>query len=359
MKKINNRGFAISTLLYGILMLVVLILTITLSVMRSSHTKKNIATDEILFYLNKCSVKEATLERCYLENSKDSTTTCNEEYSAYTECMGVEEKKTETGSEILPIKRVIPEKATKDPNETNRYIFKGSNPNNYIQIGTLSGRIISLESNGTTKVLLNETYDYNGKYTNNSAGAESSSDLWSNSEILKSFKNTFDSWKNSADIEIMNTIEKISEKPISHFGTTETDNDETTKSIPKIISYKNLKEDINKETTDRYRYGLPSIYDYLNASTCTLSDSTTINDTLIQSTCYGNNWMALDGCGWTSTAHLYNSATLYHITYGSGGSTKKSSAGKCKASMVIYLVSSTRVSGTGSNTDPYVVYIKK
>ena len=54
MKKLNNKGFAISTMLYGILTIVVIILMMLLGIMRSSYNKENAATEEIYHYLNKC-----------------------------------------------------------------------------------------------------------------------------------------------------------------------------------------------------------------------------------------------------------------------------------------------------------------
>ena len=40
-----------------------------------------------------------------------------------------------------------------DPEESNRYIFKGADPDNYITIGDEEYRIMSIESDGTLKVI--------------------------------------------------------------------------------------------------------------------------------------------------------------------------------------------------------------
>ena len=44
-----------------------------------------------------------------------------------------------------------------DSTETGRYVYKGANPNNYITLGSDTYRIISVESDGTLKVMKNES----------------------------------------------------------------------------------------------------------------------------------------------------------------------------------------------------------
>ena len=46
-----------------------------------------------------------------------------------------------------------------DPEEENRYIFKGADPDNYITIGDEEYRIMSIESDGTLKVIKNDKID--------------------------------------------------------------------------------------------------------------------------------------------------------------------------------------------------------
>ena len=43
------------------------------------------------------------------------------------------------------------------PVETNRYVYKGANPNNYITIGNKEYRIMAIEPDGTLKIIKNES----------------------------------------------------------------------------------------------------------------------------------------------------------------------------------------------------------
>lgn len=61
-----------------------------------------------------------------------------------------------------------------DPVEANRYVYRGSNPNNFIEFNDELWRIISVEPDGNLKIIRNESlgniqYDPHSRWTSNSA----------------------------------------------------------------------------------------------------------------------------------------------------------------------------------------------
>ena len=69
-----------------------------------------------------------------------------------------------------------------DEYESGRYIYKGANPNNYITFNNEAWRIISVESDGTMKIMRNESIG-------NAVWDESSSNNWAKPTTLNNFLN--------------------------------------------------------------------------------------------------------------------------------------------------------------------------
>lgn len=348
MNKLNNKGFAISTMLYGILTIIVIILMLLLNIMRSSYNKENAATDEIYYYLNKCVSKQIALEKCYKTYNVDPSDlkSCADEYEAYTSCAG---KNINTNLDKKYLNTTIIDKATikgsgiiNDPTVTNRFIFVGINPNNYININGETGRIISVEPSGSIKVLLtsafNSIFDPYTSTTNISGVGR-----WENSTLYNTFNNKFNSFDKK------NYFERG-----RFYMAVIYNNDSTFDALQKIRS--------NTDSTEAY-FGLPSLEDYLKASEnileggatyCNLNDTTSysINDTFIN--CRTNNWMNSGTCAWTSTGY---SGIDEYITYSSSLVVNKTVTTKCNSNMVIYLSRNTTISssGEGSISNPYIV----
>ena len=194
MKKLNNKGFAISTMLYGMLTIIVIVLMLLLNIMRSSYNKENAATDEIYYYLNKCVTKQIALEKCYKTYNLDPNDikSCASEYEAYTACAG---KNINTNLDKKYLNTTLINNAStkgsgiiNDPTVNGRFIFIGENPNNYIDINGEKGRIISVEPSGSIKVLLtngfNSVLDPNTTITNISVVGR-----WENSTLYNTFNN--------------------------------------------------------------------------------------------------------------------------------------------------------------------------
>lgn len=158
--KLNNKGFAFSTLLYGTLSLIILILLVILNISKD-------ASDEMYFYssvvendLNTCVYEEIALENCYSAGNANCDTT------SYHACLGISDNQVETKGEIISttLKKKVVESGNglhADENTSNRYIYKGTDSNNYIKYSGMLWRILSIEADGTIKIC---NTDYATKY---------------------------------------------------------------------------------------------------------------------------------------------------------------------------------------------------
>ena len=343
MRKLNNKGFAISTMLYGILTLVIIILTLTLSIMRSSYNTEKAATEEILDYLNDCSLKEINLESCYFQNGNDSSVDCSAEYESYTTCMGRNNNSIGVVGQTIGIKTALTSN-TDIKQIGERYVFQGSNPNNYIQLGKVKGRIIAMESTGIIKVLVSdETVSYSGVFTSGSVSVSNGVERWNSSDVKVTFQNAY----NNFDYQ-----SKMTEGYFYMRTIPTTDEGNVTTVLEGINSYK------DRVTA---KFGLPSLADYLYASgnsSCSLEDGSLSLDNAL-SNCSQTNWMNdSSSCRWLSTTYNLVTVNMPMSYKASNGVVKENGdSTTCKASMVIYLSSNIKVGvdGTGEEISPYVV----
>ena len=77
--KLNNRGFAISTLLYGLLAILILILMVTFKVMRSNNNNSKEMSDSVTTNLSTCRNERVNYQMC--------TENCDILRSTYEDCM--------------------------------------------------------------------------------------------------------------------------------------------------------------------------------------------------------------------------------------------------------------------------------
>ncbi len=80
--RLNDKGFAVSTILYGILSLAIIILLLTFATMKASKDMNDGLVDSIESQLNSCINEEVALETCYFNNGSNCNT------SAYNRCIG-------------------------------------------------------------------------------------------------------------------------------------------------------------------------------------------------------------------------------------------------------------------------------
>lgn len=181
--KLNNKGFAFSTMLYGTLSLIILILLVILNISKN-------ASDEMYFYssviekdLNNCVYEEIALENCFASGNTNCDAT------SYHACLGISDYQEETNGEIISttLKKLVVDSGTglySDENISNRYVYKGTEPNNYIKYSGMLWRIVSVEADGTIKIC---NPDYATKYE----WDKDASDEWQGSSLKSKLNNEF------------------------------------------------------------------------------------------------------------------------------------------------------------------------
>ena len=148
--KINNRGFAFSTMLYGVLSVIVLVLMLVFGLMQYHKNENSYYASEIELTLNDCVFEEVALENCYSANA-----TCDP--TSYYACMGINGNDLATGylaSVFLKDKVVTSGNGLYvDPVDSKRYVFSGTAVNNYIRYAGYDWRIVAIEADGSLKVV--------------------------------------------------------------------------------------------------------------------------------------------------------------------------------------------------------------
>ena len=260
-----------------------------------------------------------------------------------------------------------------DEYEEGRYVYRGANPNNYIEFNNELWRIISKEADGTYKIVRNEvlpedmpfdennyrdkesngaggTYCANSSYgcnawaaTANMVGspAEFTNGNYSGTVLLDSSLNTY------LNGEYLNSITVNKDKIVSH-----------NYNIGAVVYNDNdLATQIEGEKAYKWNgeVGLISDSDYINANSDMNTCGTHLKNHNNYGTCRNTNWMYISGTYWWSLSpsaysdyadlEFYVSAEgriyNYRASYSSG------------VRPAVYLTSSLSLSGSGTESDPY------
>ena len=353
MKKLNKKGFAVSTMLYGILTMVILILYLLLGTMRSAYNKEIATTQDIMYYMNKCANKQFALEQCYMtyDDTPSSLKSCNEEYETYISCVDVNSNNVVAGNKTH-LKEAILSNADnitsglmiddlESSGDSKRYIYTGSNPANYIKIGTQTGRILSRETDGTIKVVFDTLYST--QFEKNST-AQSGIEIWRNSILYGLLENK---------------LKQMDYHDIYIAGNFYTgiiyDSNSTKEAIANVKSEK-FETNIGTITLEDYLKASGNIK--IGSSTyCNLENSTSGSIVTDLNNCNGNNWLVSSTCLWTLTGYGGRDNVL-SIKTGSAALTSTNTT--CNGKLVVYLAANTKVltSGTGEQTNPFVVDLR-
>ncbi len=187
----NNKGFAVSTLLYGMLAILIIIMAFLVSSLRTKRNISKSVTDNILLSLNNCAEKLAQYRLCLSEIVKDRN--CSVEESQYRLCLNIESFDNSEGISIQRLRTEL-EKAGKIVKINNRYmlmkplyVFRGENVNNnHVIYENKRGRIIYFTNNNIMKVLFDD--GGHNKYTdvvlNNNLSNVSDVNFWTSSFIF-------------------------------------------------------------------------------------------------------------------------------------------------------------------------------
>ena len=188
-RKLNNRGFAFSTMLYGTLAMLTLTLYLILDMSKTSYDETYYYGDQIRIVLNKCTNAEMQLEKCY------SSGNLNCSRARYNTCLGISDDTTTASGIIISASlkgasdgNVVTsgDGLYKDSYEADRYYYRGMNVNNYINYLGKKWRIISIEEDGTLRLL-----DYENPIEEKWHSGGNGGLLWEGSALYKYLNNTY------------------------------------------------------------------------------------------------------------------------------------------------------------------------
>jgi len=225
MNKLNNKGFAVSTILYGILALVILILMLIFGVMKANKDMNKDLSQSIEEQINKCTLLEVQLENCYFSGEScteekyeydictDNITTLHDQIlndnNAYPDNVSSTYVESETGIKFSEPSSNTNGKglyytSNKTENNNVTYYFRGDVENNYISFAGILWRIVRINEDGSVRLITDQSVGQSAFNVNNGdntyvgymtgqVGATSYEDAHSNSNnsTIKSF---VDSW---------------------------------------------------------------------------------------------------------------------------------------------------------------------
>ncbi len=294
MRKLNEKGFAFSTMLYGTLALLTLTLYVVLDVSKSSYDDTYFYGDTIELKLLECSHSEINLEKCY------SSGNMNCDATRYHACLGVSDDTTTPQNRVIAesLKEKVVETGDglyKDTRADNRYYYKGDNVNNYISYLGKTWRIVSIESDGSLRLI--STTPINEMWHSGGIGGI----VWKNSALNQLLNDRVSDTGYAKDIPERDSGEWLSTfvYPSDKVG--------TTFSLDDFTRQKNNQSNIEDSKIVSYNsVGVLSIDDYIKASNnmnCTVNMLETTGCT---------SWLSQYG-GWTNNI---NAEAVGYITVG-------------------------------------------
>ena len=220
----------------------------------------------------------------------------------------------------------------KDPYEC-RYFFTGANPNNYVTFNneTAGWRIISVECDGTIKIMRQA-------YIERMAWDSSNISNWARPASLNTYLNG--TYYNGLNVTAKS---QIVAKDWS-IGTITNDNND-------------LAQQINNENGIKLngKVALPTVSEYIrtnsNKSEC---GSFNLNDDNYNK-CKNTTWMYINDYWWTLSPNSDNSYTVFCVESGSIHDYYGADDTNTAVRPVLYLSSEITLTGSGTQSDPYVV----
>ena len=223
-----------------------------------------------------------------------------------------------------------------DEYESGRYIYRGSNPDNYIEFDNGEvWRIIAKEADGTYKLLKNELLPKQAWDTSNSNN-------WARPATLNTYLNG--EYYTNLDSSIKDNI-------VSH-----------TWGIGEVESNNDLSAQIVSEqgTTWSGNIGLISHSDYLRANSDMTNCGTDKTNLENYETCRNTDWMYISGSYWwtisPSADFSYQVWSVYvNVFVGGDLSTRSANISGNAPRPAAYLKSDITLSGSGTLEDPYKI----
>ena len=323
--KLNNKGFAFSTLLYGILAVIILVLMVIFAMYSSANNQSYYYAQVFEENLNKCVDQEIALQNCY--GAGDS---CDELRRAYYACLGLDDKAT--NGKKVNFKNTLIDKKVSSGNglyqlaasDNLAYEFKGDIVKNYVNFSGTNWRIIGITKLGEIKIGLFDNSDMQSWDNGNECE-------WSVASLNNYLNGTF--YNNLSDGYMI----VKSDFNIGRLNTGSNHN------ASDIISNEH-------NATHNSNVGLPNVSDYVRASLISTCNSNIIDN----NTC--TSWMSSSD-SWLLSAGQNDSHQAYYFKVGSG--VKKDAVNTAwKFVPVVNLSPDVTIiegAGDGSSSQPYIL----
>ena len=224
-----------------------------------------------------------------------------------------------------------------DSYESGRYFYKGGNPNNYITFnGEKAGwRIISIEPDGTIKIMKNESIG-------NMAWDTSNNNNWARPSSLNTYLNGdyYNSLNSASKSQIVSHTWKI--------GPVKKDNE-------------CLTDNVNSEGDIRWtgKIGLVTVSEYLRSSSNVGVCRTFALNNDNSGACANSNWIVSSSYGscLTLSPNAGVSNGVFSISGGDGYFLATIVANNANYAVrpVVYINSNVTLSGSGTQNDPYQI----
>ena len=220
-----------------------------------------------------------------------------------------------------------------DTYESGRYVYKGANPNNYIEFDNGEvWRIIAKEADGTYKILKNDLLS-------NQAWDTSGSNNWARPAYLNTYLNG--EYYNDLDNSIKDNI-------VSHtwgIGSVTYNNNDL---VAQIAS--------EQGTTWNGNIGLIANSDYLRANSDMVNCGTDKTNSVNNQTCRNTDWMYISGRDWWTISPVAGiSRNVWNVGRDGIFSGNHVGGSGIAARLAAYLKSDITLSGSGTSLDPYKI----
>ena len=222
-----------------------------------------------------------------------------------------------------------------DEYESGRYFYKGANPNNYITFNNETWRIISIESDGSLKIMRNESI---GERAFDTTGGTSGSNQWDRPADIKTYLNG----------EYLSTITTNQDKIVPHtwsMGGVTSDNSDLADQI-------NGENSVQSQTAS---VGLITASEYLRANTNTEQCGNFSLNNSNYLTCNTTDWMYKSYAYWWTISPYASYNPFGFLISTTGGVSPRVANYSGDVFPVLYLSSDITLIGDGTSSNPFTL----
>ncbi len=323
----NNKGFAFSTMLYGLLAVMMLLLLLIFNLYKNT-------SDEIYYYsqsadekLYECAATEIALENCYATSND-----CGKKAEAYYGCLGI--NKEDDTPHLNLFEKLSATTVTTGNGlyklSDDSYVYRGSAVNNIVKYSDRLWRIISFTKSGLAKIM---EMDVSSNANLKSVAWDTSNDKeWEDSSLYAYLQGNYYSSLSSKDL-----LEKVT----WYVGRPNVDDPTTLDSL--------REREKGAPSIKILNVGLLNTSDYAQASLNTVCQTSP----LTSDNCNINNYLN-EYKTWTLNSSNGNNNDAF-ILNGSRISEQEVSA-TYEARPVVYLSNrAVIIKGDGTSSNPYVI----